>query len=349
MRRYSIRTGASLNQSQPVVEPSERLGNAQADAVPWKADDQAWWDMYMTLAHNPVAPEPNAASPVSLERPLDRACARQVAAALVEPYPLADDQIAFFQREGYVRLPGVIPTAVLGTLLDATNRLLEAAYGTDTRKRFLALEQLWLTEPMFRDVALSRRLGDIAAQLLGVKAVRIYHDNILSKEPGCGRTPWHRDSDHYPLDSAAVCTSWIPLHHVPPELSPLACLPRSKASADLHGIPFSHDGTAYDKKIAVTLRSARLEPDATAFTAGEVSFHAADCFHTAGPNLGAVARRVLSSTYYADGVRVVRHPSIMSGAWHDFLPGVLPGELAVSALNPVVGASHVSSPLAMAA
>lgn len=57
---------------------------------------------------------------------------------------------------------------------------------------------------------------------------------------------------------------------------------------------------------------------------------------TAGPNRSTQPRRALSTTYYADGARVLESPTLVSGRWRDFLPGVEPGGLAVSTLNPIV-------------
>jgi hypothetical protein len=48
-------------------------------------------------------------------------------------------------------------------------------------------------------------------------------------------------------------------------------------------------------------------------------------------------RRALATTYYADGARVVDSPTLISGTWREFLPGVQPGEVAATELNPVVG------------
>jgi hypothetical protein len=78
------------------------------------------------------------------------------------------------------------------------------------------------------------------------------------------------------------------------------------------------------------------------YDVGDVSFHSALCFHTAGPNRTTQPRRALATTYLADGVRVVDRPTMVSGAWRDFLPGVEPGGLAASPLNPVVGWRDVS-------
>ncbi|WP_057232060.1 MULTISPECIES: phytanoyl-CoA dioxygenase family protein [unclassified Kitasatospora] len=301
----------------------------------WAGDDQEWWDWYMSLAVN--SPVQSAGPTEAPSRPPVRpATPGEVAGALDQPYPLADRAVERFRRRGHVRLPEVIPPAVLAALAERTDQLLGDVHGLANPGRFLALEQLWLTDPLLRSVALSRRLGDLAARLLGADRVRLYHDNVLSKEPGCGRTPWHRDADHYPLDSPAVCTSWIPLHDVPAGMGPLACLDRTAVPPALAATPAVAD-RAYDGFVAATLRAEGVTPVPAPYRAGEVSFHAADCFHTAGPNRTDAPRRVLSATYYADGTRVVAGPTAMSGRWTDFLPGVAPGGPAASPLNPVVG------------
>ena len=41
------------------------------------------------------------------------------------------------------------------------------------------------------------------------------------------------------------------------------------------------------------------------YAVGEVSFHGATCFHTAGRNGTTQPRRALATTYFADGARVV--------------------------------------------
>jgi hypothetical protein len=58
-------------------------------------------------------------------------------------------------------------------------------------------------------------------------------------------------------------------------------------------------------------------------------------FHTAGNNRTSQSRIVLANTYFADGARVVKEPTMVSGDWQKFIPGVDPGEIAASELNPV--------------
>jgi ectoine hydroxylase-related dioxygenase (phytanoyl-CoA dioxygenase family) len=238
-----------------------------------------------------------------------------------------------------VKLPDVIPPDVVAALAVRLDELLATHFGGDTDGRFLSLEMMWRTDSLMRLAALSPRLGGIAATLLDEPAVRLYHDNALSKQPGCGRTPWHHDADHFPLDSTRVCTSWLPLHPVPVSMGPLAFAPGVAPSA-LGELPSERDGTAYDIAVAAWLDAHGARIAADPFALGDVSFHASSCLHTAGANHTTAPRRVLSNTYMADGARVIARPTALSGAWQDFMPGVGPGDLAASACNPVVGRSQ---------
>ncbi|QKW07415.1 phytanoyl-CoA dioxygenase family protein [Streptomyces sp. NA04227] len=364
----SVPTSAST--STPLLPPAvEPRDTGAASAVPsWHGDDQEWWDWYMTLADNTTdsrtdegatAPSEAAISaevaalnaelaapdfvPTDAHATAGRNSAAEVATEeevlrhLNSPYPLKSRHLAAYRRQGFVRLPGVLAPSVVAALARRADELLDRAHGGPRPGRFLALEQLWLTDELMRAVALSPRLGALAARLTGADRVRLYHDNLLSKESGCGRTPWHRDADHYPLDTTALCTSWVALHDIPAEMGPLACLPNGPTAVEMRAVPFTLLGTDYDRRLRSVLDRTGGAPDATPFRAGDVSFHSAACFHTAGPNRTGTPRRVLSSTYYADGTRVSAEPTLLSGAWTDFLPGVAPGESAVSPLNPVVG------------
>jgi hypothetical protein len=77
----------------------------------------------------------------------------------------------------------VLSPAVVRRLAKRLDSLLRAEHGDDVAGRFIALEQLWLHDEVMRLVAFSPRLAGPAAELLGEPAIRIYHDNALSKEP----------------------------------------------------------------------------------------------------------------------------------------------------------------------
>ena len=80
---------------------------------------------------------------------------------------------------------------------------------------FLQLFNLWRGLPAAKRVACSAELGRIAADLLGVPAVRLYQDSLFAKRAGDGPTQWHTDLNMAPFDSNQLVTCWIPLQPIP--------------------------------------------------------------------------------------------------------------------------------------
>ena len=316
----------------PLLPEANREGGIDQ---PWAGDDQQWWDWYVTLAANDAAPAPLVDGPGLPD--VAPATDEELTAALAEPYALTAEQVAAFRAEAFVKLPGVLTPAVVRRLADRLEVLLRAEHGDDTAGRFTALEQLWRHDDVMRAVALSPRLGDLAAQLLGEPGVRIYHDNALSKEPGCGRTPWHHDAEHFPLATLQAVTAWMPVSAVPRPMGPLSFARGRDVRDLLVDLDFDKTGTTYDAEVARRFAARAVPVEDGPYEVGDVSFHSALCFHTAGRNGTTQPRRALATTYYADGARVVDSPTMVSGAWRDFLPGTEPGEVAASPLNPVVG------------
>ncbi len=302
----------------------------------WQGDNQAWWDWYVSLAHNPhqsdeqLKAAPPAASPVEF-------------AALTEemstPYVLDEAQIDAFRRDGYIKLKGVLSPGAVSRLRLTLAERLGAAFDTQldggAKGRFLSEEMAWLEDDALRVFTLSSRIAGIAGALLGAGAMRLYHDNLLSKEPGCGRTPWHYDDHHFPLDTHDVVTAWIPAQAIPKAMGPLAFAKPIDVWKQVAEVPFDKTDDSYDRKVAEIFRANGVDVDDGPFEEGEVSFHHNLSFHTAGPNASNLSRMVLANTYYADGARVVEAPTQVSGDWRKFIPDTEPGERAASRLNPV--------------
>ena len=318
--------------TNPLLPEANRAGGTETE---WAGDDQQWWDWYVTLAENAVVDGPLADGPGLPSGP--PASDEELLEALAEPYALLPAQVAAFQEQAFVKLPGVLPPAVVHRLALRLDVLLRAEHGADTAGRFTALEQLWLHDDLMRAVALSPRLGGLAADLLDADAVRLYHDNALSKEPGCGRTPWHHDDEHFQLASTQVATAWIPVSAVPAAMGPLSFARGSGLRPLVADLAFDKVGTSYDVEVARRFQAAAVSVEDGPYAVGEVSFHSSLCFHTAGPNRTTQPRRALATTYLADGTRLVDAPTMVSGAWRDFVPGVVPGGLVASERNPVVG------------
>jgi hypothetical protein len=303
----------------------------------WEDDNQAWWDWYVSLAENEQAPDrlqdPGPLPDIDL--PDDDAVARE----LRTPYGLTQADRDYFAENGYIKLKGVMSPGVTLRLRYELVRILAETFHTEldggAENRFLSAEMVWLENPLIREYVLSPRIAGVCAALLDVSAVRLYHDNVLSKEPGCGRTPWHYDDHHFPLDTHEVVTAWAPAQAIPMAMGPLAFAKPLDVYKLVEAVQFDKSNTSYDRKVAEVFRDNNVAVDDGPFELGEVSFHHNLSFHTANGNHTTRSRVVLANTYYADGARVVDHPTMVSGDWQKFMPGVGPGELAASELNPV--------------
>ena len=305
---------------------------------PWEQDNQAWWDWYVTLADNEEIPLDDLCDVDPLPR-LESPSADANARELREPYCLTPSERESFLANGYIKLKGVLSGGAILSLRRELVRLLDAAFESATdggaSERFLSLEMVWLENRLVRDYVLSPRIARIAAELLGVERVRLYHDNVLSKGPGCGRTPWHYDDHHFPLATHDVVTAWIPAQPIPLAMGPLAFAKPIDVYRLVESIEFNKFDTSYDRRVSEVFREHNVVVDDGPFDIGEVSFHHNLSFHTAAANRTRQSRIVLANTYYADGARVVDQPTMVSGDWQKFIPGAKPGERAASALNPV--------------
>lgn len=300
----------------------------------WDATNEQWWDWYLSLAYEDGAPGPLVAAPPLPEVAL--LSAEALEAELAAPYALPADAIRQFRREGFVKLADVCSPAALAALRAEFEGRFFATLEGAPAMRFPSLEMMWTRDPVARAFVLSRRLARLAAELLGVAAVRLYHDNALSKLPGCGRTPWHYDAHHYPLASENVVTVWIPLQPTPRAMGPLAFARDMDAWRRVADLPFSKFDDSYDRGVAAALEAGRVPLEDGPFALGEVSFHHTRSLHTAGPNGTDRARMALATTYFEDGARLVDSPTLVSGDYEKFMPGVAPGETIASPLNPVL-------------
>ncbi|HEX4125830.1 MAG TPA: phytanoyl-CoA dioxygenase family protein, partial [Tepidisphaeraceae bacterium] len=143
-------------------------------------------------------------------------------------YPVTPEQIAKFRQDGYVKLKNVFAPATLGyygkeiteQVLRLNNQTKPMSERTTYEKAFLQIMNIWTHSEVVKEFVFGKKLGRLAAELMGVKGVRIYHDQALYKEPGGGFTPWHADQYYWPLSNANSVTAWIPLQAVPLEMGP---------------------------------------------------------------------------------------------------------------------------------
>ncbi len=261
---------------------------------------------------------------------------------LDSPYDLDPDRIEAYERDGYVRLAGVLDAAMLdGYGREITRAVLELSREDrpleerDTYGRaFLQVTNLWRRNERVKEFVLGRRLGRLAAQLLGVPGVRLYHDQALYKEPGGGHTPWHADRYYWPLASDRCVTAWVPLQDTPTPMGPLEFAVGSHTVEVARDLPI---GDESEDRIQAAVAAHGFEIDAPGYDLGDVSFHAGWTLHRAGPNTTDEPRRVMTVIYMDRDMRLAAPANENQEKDREaFCPGVVVGDVIDSPLNPVV-------------
>jgi hypothetical protein len=258
-------------------------------------------------------------------------------------YSLHPDRIAAFQADGHVLLQGVASAeevaAYRAIILEARDRFGADATPLEERdtygRAFLKGMNLWPKDEGVRRFVLARRFGRVAAELLGVRGVRIYHDQALLKEPGGGITPWHQDQHYFPLATDNTVTMWMPLADAAPEMGTMRFASGSHREGYLGDMPISDDSEARFEEF-VRARGFRISLSPS-MRAGDATFHYGWTLHGAPPNSTTRTREVMTIIWFADGTRV----SALDNANRErdlarWLPGLKPGDLAVTEMNPLV-------------
>jgi len=256
------------------------------------------------------------------------------------PYALTAEQIDRYRQDGYIKLKHVLSASVLAEYGPEIAHMVQQL-NTQTKplsdrntysKAFLQIANIWEQSAKVKTFAFSKRLGRIAAELMGVDGVRMYHDQALFKEAGGGFTPWHADQFYWPLSNEHCVTAWIPLQPVSSAMGPLAFCVGSQRLFAHRDLSISDDSEA---QIGRTLKD--YPKDETPFDLGEVSFHAGWLFHRAGPNNTDQMRGVMTIIYMEDGMRVAppKNPN-QQRDWDNWLPGAQLGEVIDTPLNPVI-------------
>jgi ectoine hydroxylase-related dioxygenase (phytanoyl-CoA dioxygenase family) len=258
------------------------------------------------------------------------------------PYTLSQDQIDFYVKYQYIKLKQVFDVDTLqffnehiSAQVDKMNQVTTALEDRTTYgKAFLQLFNLWTENELVKSLVFSKRIAKIAADLMQVDGVRLYHDQALFKEAGGGITPWHADQYYWPLSSDKTVTAWIPLQATPLEMGPLEFSAASHAIVEGRELEIGDQSEeVLQKKLRVTDFQHIIEP----FDVGEVSFHSGWVFHRAGANRTNEMRKVMT-IIYMDRDMILKNPDNINqqNDWETWCPGAKIGEIINTPLNPIL-------------
>lgn len=263
--------------------------------------------------------------------------------AMNDSYAVTKEQAAYYREKGHIALRQVAHAEeiaayrpIIADFVKEHNNQSKPLQERDTYgKAFIQISNLWAKNEAVRKFVLARRFAQIAADLMGVDGVRIYHDQALFKEPGGGHTPWHQDQIYWPLDTPNTITMWMPLVPISEQVGSMTFASGSHHSGYISKTTISDES---HRTLGAYVESKGLEAvNYGALAAGDATFHAGWTLHAAPGNPTETMREVMTVIYFADGVKVAEPDSNARirdlEAW---LPGLKPGDTADSRLNPLV-------------
>lgn len=257
-------------------------------------------------------------------------------------YSLSEEQISSYQENGHIFLKKLaLPDEVQvyeNVITDLVMKLNHHDKPVSERetygKAFIQVSNLWEQSEAVKRFVMGRRFAKVAADLMGVDGVRIYHDQALFKEPGGGHTPWHQDQIYWPLETPHTITLWMPLVPIPAEVGTMTFASGTNKLGYVNKQVISDES---HKTLAQFIEGKGISQISYgAMEAGDATFHAGWTMHSAPGNLTDHMRKVMTVIYMADGIRIAEpdsHARVNDLA--RWFPGCKAGDLAASPLNPL--------------
>jgi len=189
---------------------------------------------------------------------------------------------------------------------------------------------LWEDHPDVLPLTFHPKISEVATALIGVPALRLWHDQALYKDAGGRYTEPHQDEPYWPMDEPDTLTAWIPFDGSTHETGCMGYVPGSH----LVGLrKFVNIFTADEKvKILEEPAISGVAPVYIEVPRGAVAFHHGLTVHLAKSNRSNRMRRVHTMIYFRDGATRTKpylHPSVDRA-------GIKVGDPIASDLTPIV-------------
>lgn len=230
---------------------------------------------------------------------------------------VGEDQVKFYQENGYIRIPDVLSPDELEQVradLSAANEARRTKPVVNNEKPlnrydaiFEQMVNLWVDSEGMRRITCSRRLAEIARRLTGVARIRLWHDHSLIKMPHTNQpSPWHQDWVYWPMNQTGALSCWLALDDVDEQNGCLSFIPRSYQWGVYPGISLGNPQPLL--KMAEPEHPGALKPVSMKMKAGSCTFHDGLTFHYAPGNKTERARRAMAIIYMPDGTTYRKKP-----------------------------------------
>lgn len=267
----------------------------------------------------------------------------QVLNELNEDYALSQAQYEQYEKDGHIMIRNLASRSLIDAyrlfIVEEVKKLNKETRPLEERdtygKAFIQISNLWEESLAVKPFVFARRFAKLAAELMGVSGVRMYHDQALFKEPGGGHTPWHQDQIYWPVDTDKTITLWMPLVDIPNEVGSMTFASGSHKKGYISKMVISDQS---HKSLKEYIEKENLpQVHYGAMSAGDATFHAGWTLHSAPGNPTPNMREVMTVIYVAEDARVLEPDSNARKAdLAKWMPGLQPGDRLHSPLNPVM-------------
>ncbi len=244
-----------------------------------------------------------------------------------------------FKEKGFVTFPNVFEVSEIEYYRLVIKEAIKERKQADLRRltdksfyeqSFIQCQNLWEDYPTIKELTFNKKITSIAAELLGVKKLRLWHDQALVKESGGRKTDIHHDKPYWPIKENQAITAWIPLSKIDSTNGQLGFYPASHKYLEEEFIDI-FSGEVKEDQIKDILAIKGINPEYQNLEIGDVSFHHGLVFHEAKENKSSEDRVVHTAIYFADG------STRDSDRFHFSVdrPGIKVGEVISSDVTPV--------------
>jgi phytanoyl-CoA hydroxylase len=188
--------------------------------------------------------------------------------------------------------------ASMGKRLVAGSEISGGDGDTYYEKVFTQKLNLWKINATIKRFMLGPEVGRMAAELAGVPALRLWHDQALIKEPFANPTGWHLDDPFWSFYSRDAISIWIALDDATLENGCLFYVPGSQRVADFRNVAIG-ENIADLFKIYPEFKT--MGTVSTPVKAGGCVFHNGLTAHGAGANMTNGRRRAMTAGYMPEG------------------------------------------------
>ncbi len=202
-------------------------------------------------------------------------------------FSLSSSTIEQYRRDGFVHVPSIISRDEAEQFRVAAVEASERLAALSDQAMFRQLVNVWQHDAMMKALTLHPNIASAAEQLAGV-ALRLWHDQILIKQPHNEKpTEWHQDQPYWPhANSSHPISAWIALVDVPVERGCMTFIPEAQGRSELPPTSLSAKTGLFDVAPDLTWSPRITVP----LKAGDCTFHHGRTPHMATPNFTDDAR-----------------------------------------------------------